>query len=223
MTVPNYFTDTGHWQVAGGSGSKVGYGGKTTTCNAYHSAAVSKGWFDQSVFFDNKGKSSIQGVTCRSVPELQRAYDRGERLFHYVPAGKGESDVDSVYYDFLLKLPGRSLVFWDEFHDYDNSERLALDDAVRKGGNEPQIKSVCIAQRLTDGSTDVRSQLHTTVWAGPPTGDLQAYCRQNPDTAAVQGKTYYNVVRDMHTEPFMWSVFDSDTATTYDPVPEGYA
>lgn len=222
MTTPNYFTDLGHWQVAGASGSKSDYGGKTVTCNAYFQSAVAKGWFDSAVYFDPKHDSAVGGTTCRSVSALQRAYDRGERLFHFLPeSAKGEEEAQQVYDEFIGRLPGTTLALWDEANDYGSTD--ALQRAVRRGGNEYDTKSVCISQRPTDMATDVRGQLLTFVWVGPATGDLQEFCQRNPTKNSVQGKSYYEVVKKMHTEPYMWTVFDSDSATTYDPVPAEFS
>lgn len=220
--VPAYWTDLGHWQVAGASGSKSEYGGKTVTSNAYFQSAVSRGWFDQSVYFDPKHDDAVGGVTCRSLGDLRNAYDRGERLFHFLPqSAKGEEEAQQVYDGFIGQLPGKTLALWDEANDYGDTD--ALQRAVRRGGNEYDTKSVCISQRPTDMATDVRGQLLTFVWVGPPTGDLQEFCQRNPTKNSVQGKSYYDVVKKMHTRPFQFTVFDSDSARTYDPVPEGYA
>jgi hypothetical protein len=222
-----YFRDLGHWQIAGASGSKPDYGGKTVTANAFHVSAVRLGWFEQSVYFDPKHDGAVSGRKCRSLSSLQSAYDTGERLFHFVPtSADGVDECESVYEDFIGKLPGRTLVFWDEADGYGDTP--ALKRAVKRGGNEYQTKSVCISQRPTDMSTDIRSQLLTFVWVGPATQDLRAYCNQDPVARGISGDgdqtvTYYDVVKGRHEQPYMWTVFDSDSADTYDPVPKGYA
>lgn len=222
MSVPSYFTDYGHWQVAGASGSKASYGGKTVTCNYLYQSLVASGHFGAGLYYDPKHDDAVGGVTCRSLADLRRAYDRGERLFHFLPdSPSGDEEIEAVYDGFLGKIPESCVAVWDEANGYGGTD--GLQRAVRRGGNEYQVKSICTSQRPTDMTTDVRGQLLTFGWVGPPTGDLQSFCEREPRKNRVDEGSYYEVVKRRHDKPFMWTVFDSDSATTYNPVPERFA
>jgi len=208
----DYFDDLGHVLVAGATGSKPEYGGKTTTCNAWASWAISSEQFDTVVFFNPKHDSGIRGFTVRSVRRLADAMASGERLIDFRPGSTSGADEHERLREFVSELDNtRLLVIHDECSDYPDSLAWFL----KRGGNESDCKSIAVSQNPYEIDSTVRSNLHTFVWVGPPTGSLQTFAQRSdwPDEI-------YSVVADRHTEPYVWTVFDGNTADgdTFAPV-----
>lgn len=216
MTNPDYFHDLGHILVAGATGSKPEYGGKTTTCNAWATWGVRSGEFDAAIFFNPKHDSGVKGFTVRSIRRLADAMGSGERLIDFRPESTDGAQEHENLREFVSELEEtRLIVVHDECSSYPDSLAWFL----KRGGNESDCKSLAVSQNPYEIDSTVRSNLHSFVWVGPPTGSLQTFAQRSAWPEEI-----HSVVKERHTEPYCWTVFDGNTADgdTYGPVHGGW-
>lgn len=212
---PTFIGDLGHVLVAGATGSKPRYGGKSTTANAWAASTVHRGDFDAAIFFNPKHDDGIIGRTVHSIAEVARALRSGESAIDLRPSSTTGSEEHEKLREFVARLEDtRLLVIHDECADYPDSLRWFL----KRGGNESSCKSLALTQNPYEVPATIRGNLHTLIWVGPANGALKTFSQRSdwPDEI-------YSIVSERHTEPYRWTAFDGNSAAdaeTFAPVSE---
>lgn len=214
----------GHVLIAGATGTKDEYGGKTVTANWWWRQSYAKGWHDLAVYINPKGHSNIgkaidgtDPVTVDSLREFASAYREGERIFDYQLAWGNEVEAHEELIETLRELPGEKIVVHDEAQRYRDSRML--DWSLSQGGNldEGSIRSLVITQRPWNLSETLRANMPVKIWVGPLTSEGRNY---------FQSENMHDAIPKIQeaTGPFRWNVTDGgEYQHTNEPVPERYA
>lgn len=213
---PRALTSRAHALVLGVTGTGERWGGKSVLCNWWLTQAVERGWYDVGIYFNPKG-DNLRGATVSTMQGLAQSYRSGKRLFDFRPRSLTGEREHAELMEFCRSLPGSKMVVHDEASDY-AEDGGSLHWAVKRGGNEANLKSVVVSQSPTDLPTGVRKQTTTTVWVGPITADYKHYFSQLGQSEA------YEYVRE-HVGPHEWVVIDAGGSelTHMAPVPAEYA
>ena len=213
-----YLTDNSHMLITGATGAGSRFGGKSSTANWLFEQSVDRGHFEAGVYFDPKGHSFIRGETVRSLGDLVGAWQRGQRLFHYVPTEPEPEHSNLI--QALRNTTGQKIIVHDEAHSVADSDML--DWCVRQGGNVGQrfatgdIRSVVVSQHPWDLPESVGQNVPLMVWVGPKTQQAKRYF----DTMGI-GSAFAELP---DAPPYHWTVIDAgEIVKTHAAVPEAYA
>lgn len=217
-----YLTDGSHVFIAGATGSKEGFGGKTSTANWWFEQSVQNGTHHGGLFFNVKGHSRIRGAEVQSLSGLAQSYRSGKRLFNYnPPAEPGDkanlADEWDRVIETLRQLPGEWIVVADEAQDYKDS--AYLDWVLSQGGNldEGAFTALVISQRLWNLPEHMRGNMPVKIWVGPLTSEGEKFFRH-------EGMKSEIPKIEENTGPYRWNVTDAgEYQHTNPPVPEEYA
>ncbi|MFC7131649.1 MULTISPECIES: hypothetical protein [Salinibaculum] len=219
MTQPDYFTDRSHLLIAGVTGARTDYGGKTALANWWcdnHGRAS----FDLVLFLNFKhdsGPKATADADVQTVEGVAQAMREGATYISLSPSSADWQAVHDRLRAFVDALPNDmdKLVVHDEAPEYDED---SLRWFVRVAGNGANCKSLIIAQAPGDLSMAVRRQT-MLCWIGPVTEDNRHVFEAN------HRGNHFDAIQREH-DPYVWSVLtgpeDADR-DTYDPVPEEYA
>lgn len=215
----DYLTDRSHLLVAGVTGARTDYGGKTALANWLcdeHGRAA----FDVAIFGNFKGDGGPARTADRDVATLEavgEAVGEGVDYISFTPASSDwetESERLGAFVDALPKDMSK-LVVLDESPELDDE---TLEWFVRVSGNGANCKAVVLSQAPGDLPMTVRRQC-ILVWVGPVTES-----NKHVFTANNRGN-HFDAMRREH-EPYHWSVLlgpDDGDRDHYEPVPEEYA
>ena len=194
-----YLTDKAHvciWGITGYSGD---YGGKSVLANWWMTNLVNKGVCDLGIFFNPKADSFVNGDTVNDVYELADRIRMGSNMFDFRPASTTGEDEHAELMDFLNHYPGSKIVVHDEASDYDD-QGGSLHWAVKRGGNEAEMKSIVLSQSPVDLETAIRKQCVYRIWIGPVGNDEIHYFRQ------MDAEDVFHQIEGQ--EAYHWTVFD---------------
>lgn len=221
------FADGSHVLISGVTGAGDDFGGKTSTAAWWLETAVGAGHFDYGLAFSPKG-NRFPGPTVTNSREAAQAVSSGARVIEWTisgpPAQLASSDFGDAHAEamsFAWGLNGSVLAVHDDAVMFAKADSLAWSTALagNPGPGEDRIKSIVVSQDPWDLPRQaVRSNLPVLVWVGPLGDDAKRYfdVMKKADAA--------DVVRERHTEPYMWSVIDGDgEVMTFGPVPERFA
>lgn len=215
----SYFTDRSHVFIAGITGARTDYGGKTGLANWWASThGVSA--FDLVLFLNfkqDRPPAEYADVEVGSVEAVADAMAGGHRHICLTPTDPDWEAVHERVAAFVRELPREmeKFVVHDEAPEYDTDSLLWF---VRVAGNGANCKSLVLAQAPGDLSMAVRRQC-ILCWVGPVSEDNRHVFEAN------KRGHHFDALQEQH-EPYWWSVLtgpeDSDR-DTYRPVPEEYA
>jgi hypothetical protein len=215
----DYFTDRSHVLLAGVTGARTNYGGKT---------AIATWWADNwgrqandLVIFGNykldDAPERHADVVVSTVEEIAGAVRSGAT---YVCLSPTSSDWEAVHRRLRAAVEALPADM-DKFVIHDEAPELdeeSLQWFVRVAGNGANCKSLILSQAPGDLSKSVRRQT-ILAWVGPATEDDRAVF-----TANKRGNHFDHILEEH--EPYVWSVLTGpadEDRDTYDPVPEEYA
>lgn len=219
MTHPSYFTDRSHVLIAGVTGARTDYGGKTALANWW-----ADNWGRQAndvVIFANfkldDAPEQHADAVATSVREIAGAIREGAT---YICLSPTDSDWEAVHRrlrEAVDALPNDMtiMVVHDEAPELDED---SLQWFVRVAGNGSNCKSLVLAQAPGDLPSAVRRQT-ILAWVGPATGNDRHVFRAN------QRENHFDAIQSEH-DPYVWSILTGpadEDRDTYDPVPEAYA
>lgn len=218
MTAP-YFTDRSHLLIAGVTGSRTDYGGKTSLANWWcdtHGRAS----FDVVIFGNFKADAAPArhaDVQVESVEEIAHAIRDGAEYICLTPRSADWAAVSERLRHAVDALPTdlEKLVVLDEAPELDED---ALKWFVRVAGNGANCKTLVLSQAPGDLDMAVRRQC-ILAWVGPVTEDNRHVF------AANKRENHFDAMKREH-EPYVWSVLTGpadEDRDTYNPVPEKYA
>lgn len=215
----DYLRDRSHLLLAGVTGARTDYGGKTGLAN-WWASTWGREHFDVCIFFNSKADSAPEQhaeAVVESVDGVARAIEAGAGHICLTPSTADWGAVHERLYELVDWLPDdmEKAVIHDEAPEYDED---ALRSFVRVAGNGSRCKSVVIAQAPGDLSMAVRRQC-ILVWVGPVSEDNRHVFRANKREA------HFEWMLENHA-PYQWSIMlgpDPDDRDTYAPVPETYA
>lgn len=215
----DYLTDRSHILIAGVTGARTDYGGKTALAN-WWATKWGRSAFGLVLFLNfkqDRAPAEYAEIEVDSIEGVATAMSEGHTHICLTPTDPDWQAVHDRVRDFVDALPKEidKLVVHDEAPEYDDESLMWF---VRVAGNGANCKSLVIAQAPGDLSMAVRRQT-ILCWVGPVSEDnrhvFQANHREN----------HYRWMREHH-EPYQWSVLlgpeDSDR-DTFEPVPEEYA
>lgn len=204
-----FLTDGGHVLIAGATGARDDYGGKTVLANWWADQLVELGHRQVSLFVNVKEHSFVRGREVSTLRGAAQSYRAGYRRFDW----RG-NPADGA--QWAEELPGEAVIVWDEAWDYSDSETLHA--ALRMWGNQPEsTRSLVVSQRPYDLSQDIRNNTTITVWVGPVTNEGEQFfdSMKIPDVSdRLKGEM----------KPYHWAVIDGgELQEVKRPVPEAYA
>jgi len=205
-----YLTDGGHVLIAGSTGAKDEYGGKTTTANWWVDNSVSKGWHTAGVFINPKGHNSIVGQTVSSLSGLAQSWRSGYRQFDV------RTDTPGPYIEVFREMGVSCIWAFDEAQMYRDSEQLNW--VLSQGGNldSGSQRALVLTQRPWNLSEELRANLPVKIWVGPVTPEGVTYFENEKMGSEIQ-----KVKQDM--KPYHWAVTDAgEYQHVNPPVPESY-
>jgi len=206
-----YLTDGGHVLIAGSTGAKKEYGGKTTTANWWVDQSVSKGWHTAGVFINPKGHSSIRGQTVSSLSGLAQSWKAGYRQFDV------QTDTPGPYIEFMREMGVSCIWALDEAQSYSDSDMVNW--VLSQGGNldSGSQRALTLTQRPWNLSEEWRANMPVKCWVGPVTPEGRRFFQSESMSPAIEA-----VESDM--KPYHWAVTDGgEYQHTNPPVPEKYA
>jgi len=210
-----YLTDGGHVLIAGATGARDDYGGKSVLANWWYSELVEKGHRDVGLYLNPKGHSFVEGAHGRSLSELAEAYRRGKRRLSL------DVQAPDAAIGFLEELIGRegssAVAVLDEAWAYAGSQKV--NEAVRQLGNLDGggIRSLVVSQRAWDLPDAVLNSCPVKVWVGPLTSEGKRYFE-------TMGMSEVGDALDGRMGAYQWAVVDGgELQEINDPVPEAYA
>jgi hypothetical protein len=219
MTHPDYFVDRSHILIAGVTGARTDYGGKTALANWWADT-----WGRQSndvVIFANykldDAPEQQADAVASTVDELAGPIRRGATYVCLSPTSSDWQAVHRRLREAVDALPDDMSVMLvhDEAPELDGD---TLQWFVRVAGNGSNCKSLVLAQAPGDLPSAVRRQT-ILAWVGPATGNDRHVFRAN------QRENHFDAIQSKH-DPYVWSVLTGpadEDRDTYDPVPEEYA
>jgi len=215
----DYLTDRSHLLIAGVTGARTDYGGKTAWAN-WHADTHGRVAFDVVIFADMKaddGPKEQADVVVNDVEGIGRAMGNGHTHICLTPSSHDWEAVSSRLRAFVEALPSDQdkLVVLDEAPELEDD---ALQWFVRVSGNGANCKTVILSQAPGDLPMAVRRQC-ILVWVGPVSESNRHVFRAN------SLENHFEAM-DCEHEPYHWSVLlgpeDADR-DHYKPVPEQYS
>lgn len=218
-TRADYFTDRSHLLIAGVTGSRTDYGGKTGLAN-WWASNPGRAAFDVVIFGNFKGDAAPAehaDVEVESVDAIADAMAAGHQHICLTPADSDWEAVSSRLRAFVDALPAdlEKMVVLDEAPELDEDALLWF---VRVAGNGANCKTLVLAQAPGDLAMGVRRQT-ILCWVGPVTEDNRHIFEAN------KRGNHFDAMREQH-EPYHWSVLTGpadEDRDHYQPVPEDYA
>lgn len=216
---PDYLTDRSHMLIAGVTGARTHYGGKTALATWWCDV-----WGRQSndvVIFGNfkldDAPEEHADAVVHTVEEIAPAIRDGATFITLSPTSSDWEAVHRRLRAAVDALPKdlNKLVVHDESPELDEEALLWF---VRVAGNGSNCKSLVIAQAPGDLGMGVRRQCILT-WIGPATEDNRHVFSAN------KRENHFDYIREEH-DPYVWTVLlgpGDDDRDTFDPVPEDYA
>jgi hypothetical protein len=220
VTQPDYFTDRSHVLIAGVTGARTDYGGKTALAN-WWCATHGREAFDVVIFGNFKhddGPESEADVVATSVDEVAGAMGDGAEYICLSPHSADWEATTRRLRSLLEALGddgGSKLVVLDEAPELDAD---ALQWFVRVAGNGADCKALVLSQAPGDLPQAVRRQC-ILCWVGPVQENNRHVFRANAR------ENHFDAMLEQH-EPYHWSVITGpadDDRDHYEPVPEAYA
>lgn len=218
-----YLRDRTHLLIAGVTGVRTDYGGKTAVAS-WWADNWGRSEFDVVLFFNPKqdrGPERIADEVVRDAEGAAMAVGDGAGVVTISPDHQhwqAEHDRVRELVQWLAdELPesAQLAVVHDEAPEFDGE---SLAGFVRVDGNGSRCKSLVIAQSPGNLSKDVRQQC-VLVWVGPVTGEEEGIFSAN------QRRAHFDWIL-ANQRPYQWSVLlgpDETDRDTFDPVPEHYA
>jgi hypothetical protein len=215
----DYFTDRSHLLLAGVTGARTDYGGKTAIAT-WWADNPGRAAFDVVIFGNFKlddGPERHADVVVNTVEEIAGAIRSGET---YICLSPIDADWEAVHQRLRAAIEALPTEM-DKFVIHDEAPELdedALQWFVRVAGNGANCKSLILAQAPGDLPNAVRRQT-ILAWVGPATGNNEHVFTAN------NRRNHFDYIRDAH-DPYVWTVMTGpadEDRDTYDPVPEEYA
>ena len=216
---PPYLTDRSHLLIAGVTGARTDYGGKTSLANwlaATHGRASTDLALFVNVKLDDAPERHADAVAT-NLQEVAGAMRDGATFVCLSPTRADWGAVSRDVREFVEALPRdlEKMVVLDEAPELDEE---ALRWFVRVAGNGAACKTVVLAQAPGDLDMAVRRQT-LLCWIGPATEDNRHVFEAN------HRGNHFDYILEEH-DPYVWSVMtgpaDQDR-DTFEPVPEKYA
>jgi len=215
----DYLTDRSHLLVAGVTGARTDYGGKTSLAN-WLASTHGRAAFDVVIMANVKADSAPEDhaeVVVDDVEGIGRAMGEGHTHICLTPSSADWEGVSQRLREFVEALPTdlSKLVVLDEAPELDEG---ALQWFVRVSGNGANCKAVILSQAPGDLPMAVRRQC-ILVWVGPVSEQ-----NRHVFTANSLGN-HFDAMQREH-EPYHWSVLlgpEDQDRDHYRPVPEEYA
>jgi hypothetical protein len=219
FSVPDryYLTDSGHVLIAGATGAKAEYGGKTSTANWWFERSVAQGWHDMGLFINPKGHDRIRGQAVSTLKGLAESYRAGNRRFDYRLSHDRAEEEHTEVVEMFRELPGKGIIVHDEAQMY--RDATSLNWCLSQGGNldDGSIRSLVLTQRPWNLPEEHRANMPVKIWVGPVTSEGRKFFEVEHMQAAVSEV-------EAETGPYHWAVTDGgEYQHTNPPVPEEYA
>jgi len=219
VSAPSYFTDRSHWLIAGVTGARTRFGGKTALATWFcdtHGRASN----DVVLFLNSKGDNGPEryaDVVVDNVPDVAPAVQAGNEWVTITPESHDWAAVSRRLAKAVRSMPDHldKLVVCDEAPELDSD---SLQFLVRVAGNGHNCKTLLIAQAPGDLSTGVRRQC-LLCWVGPATENNRHVFRAN------NRENHFQKIVTEH-DPYQWSVLlgpEEEDRDTFGKVPEEYA
>jgi len=213
-----YFTDRSHILIAGVTGARTRYGGKTSLATWWYDIHSSA--FDVAIFGNFKHDDAPErfaDVVAGDVNEVAGAMANGSTQICLSPIRSDWEEVSRRLRAFVDELPTDmdKLVVLDEAPELDEE---ALEWFVRVAGNGSNCKSLILAQAPGDLPQSVRRQT-ILAWVGPVDENSRHVFRAN------NRENHFDAIREDH-DPYHWSIMlgpEDGDRDHYKPVPERYA
>jgi hypothetical protein len=219
MTDDPWLTDRSHILIAGPTGARTQYGGKTALANWWASThgVASK---DRVLFCNMKLDDAPErhaDAVARDVDEVAGAMADGARHICLSPHDHDWEAVSRRVRAFVRELPSdmEKMVVLDEAPELDDD---VLGWFARVAGNGNATKTLFLSQNPGDMPTSLRTNV-ILCWVGPATGNNKHVFQAN------NRMTHFEFIRENH-EPYEWSVLlgpDDQDREHMPPVPEEYA
>ena len=214
-----YLTDRSHILIAGVTGARTDYGGKTALANWWASTHGREA-FDVVIFGNFKhddGPERHAEVVARTVDEVAGAMGDGAQHVCLSPTDPDWPAVSERLRSFVDALPTdlSKLVVLDEAPELDDE---ALQWFVRVAGNGANCKTLVLSQAPGDLPQAVRRQC-ILAWVGPVTENNRHVFRAN------NRENHFRAMLEEH-DPYHWSVLlgpDDQDRDHFKPVPEEFA
>jgi hypothetical protein len=215
----NNFEHIGIYGITGSSSDTAGYGGKSVLANWWFTETVQNGHFDYGLFFNASHLDYVRGEKAYSYVDCANIMEKGGNLINFLPeSATGETEHHDLM-EFLRDLNGTKIVVTDEATDLDK-EGGSLHKAVKRYGNQGNMKNLVIAQSPSDLENHIRKQCTKEIWVGPFSEDEKFLFRQ-------KSKKHMKVVRHLREnhDPFQWTVWDKmgNIVDYNNPVSDKYA
>jgi len=215
----DYFRDRSHVLIAGVTGARTDYGGKTSLATWWVDK-WSRQVADVVIFANVKGDDAPEehaDAVVTTVEEIPGAIRSGATVICLSPRDYDWEAVSRRLKQGVQALPDdmEKVVVLDEAPELDEDALLWF---VRVAGNGNACKSLVLAQAPGDLSMKVRRQT-ILAWVGPATEDNSHIFEAN------HRGNHFEHIREVH-EPYVWTVMTGpadEDRDTYDPVPEVYA
>lgn len=214
-----YLTDRSHVLIAGVTGARTDYGGKTSLAN-WWAATHGRASKDLVLFvnpkLDDAPEEHAEAV-AGDVDGVADAMAGGATHICLSPTDPDWEAVTRRVQAFVDALPTdlEKLVVLDEAPELDAEALLWF---VRVAGNGAACKTLVLAQAPGDLPMGVRRQC-ILCWVGPVSEDNRHVFRAN------KRENHFEAMREEH-DPYEWSVLlgpaDEDR-DHYEPVPQEYA
>lgn len=219
MSEADYLTDRSHILIAGVTGARTKFGGKTSLAT-WWADTHGRASFDQVVFGNFKHDDAPEryaDAVARTVEEVAGALGNGAEFVTLSPTNSDWELVSERLRALVdaMDPDKEKLVVLDESPEL---EPEALEWFARVAGNGASTKTLILSQAPGDLPMTVRRQC-ILCWVGPVSENNRHVFRSN------NRENHFDAIREEH-DPYEWSVLvgpDDDDRDYYEKVSEDYA